>query len=288
MRDDVVFQELLDTCFMTDPQQAQVVRLAANYIAQKSGVATHHLFVVLGSGLKEAANQLGETVAEFSYQEFPGVLAPTAEGHGSTIFSVKLPQSHPDRDVFALVSTGRSHLYEGLSPRTICALPRIAAAAGATHALLTNAGGCLRNWTLGDVMAITDHINMTGISPFEGGVFTDISGVWDKELAAKMKNLAAREGVYAILRGPEYQTMAESRMLAQNGVDMVGMSTVLEAIALHQLQVRVCGLSVTSDLSFSSDPTTHEEVMRAVGSAQGVVREAVAQLATDIVESMER
>ena len=208
-------------------------------------------------------------------------------------------------EVPVLVATGRSHLYEGLAPTQIVQLSRIAAAAGVEFALLTNAGGCLYRpggentasgvcipdtaragatakedrWQLGDLMVIDDHVNLSGASPFTGPVFVDIWQIWDRELSAVLSGIAPRRGVYALLRGPEFQTAAETRALAGLGIDMVGMSTVLEAIALHQLGVRVCGLSVTSDFSFSSAPTTHQAVLKAVRDAFPQIRCAVEALA---------
>lgn len=208
-------------------------------------------------------------------------------------------------EVPVLVATGRSHLYEGLAPTQIVQLSRIAAAAGVEFALLTNAGGCLYRpggentacgvcipdtaragatakedrWQLGDLMVIDDHVNLSGASPFTGPVFVDIWQIWDRELSAVLSGIAPRRGVYAMLRGPEFQTVAETRALAGLGIDMVGMSTVLEAIALHQLGVRVCGLSVTSDFSFSSAPTNHQAVLKAVRGAFPQIRCAVEALA---------
>ena len=208
-------------------------------------------------------------------------------------------------EVPVLVATGRSHLYEGLAPTQIVQLSRIAAAAGVEFALLTNAGGCLYRpggentssgvcipdtaragatakedrWQLGDLMVIDDHVNLSGASPFTGPIFVDIWQIWDRELSAVLSGIAPRRGVYAMLRGPEFQTAAETRALAGLGIDMVGMSTVLEAIALHQLGVRVCGLSVTSDFSFSSAPTTHQAVLKAVRGAFPQIRCAVEVLA---------
>ena len=140
-------------------------------------------------------------------------------------------------------------------------------ASGVRGAVLVNANGCLRKWGLGEVVTITDHLNLTGASPFEGTVFVDVRGVWDEGLVAVLRDVTQREGTYAALRGPEYQTGAETRMLALLGADCVGMSTVLEAIALHQLGVRVAGMSVVSDLSFAEQPTDPQEVVRLAGAA---------------------
>ena len=169
------------------------------------------------------------------------------------------------------MATGRTHLYEGLGVRPVTALARAAVAAGIRRAVLTNANGCLRPWNLGDVMAITDHGNLSGTSPFDGPLFLDVSTVWDAQMTDALRGVCQREGVYAILRGPEYQTMAETRILAGLGVDCVGMSTVMEALTLHALGVRVAGMSVVSDLSFADTPTDPTAVVEAASAAHQTV-----------------
>jgi len=120
-------------------------------------------------------------------------------------------------------------------------------------------------------MAITDHVNFSGASPFDGPLFLDVSAVWDAQMTQALRGVCQREGTYAILRGPEYQTMAETRILAGLGVDCVGMSTVMEAITLHALGVRVAGMSVVSDLSFANAPTDPTAVVEAASAARQTV-----------------
>ena len=249
----------------------------AHQIARRTGAPYHDLLVVLGSGAADALAAWGEPEASLPLSDLPGVLAPVAPGHDDRLDSyvvgrdqeVSEQESGGERRV--LVARGRSHLYEGHGPGPVVALARIAAAAGVRGALLVNAGGCLRSWRIGEVMAITDHLNLTGSSPFDGPVFTDVRCVWDDELADILGGVSERSGVYAALRGPEYQTMAETRMLESIGADCVGMSTVLEAIALHQLGVRVAGMSVVSDLSFAQAPTDPDEVIRLVAGAHTTI-----------------
>ena len=169
------------------------------------------------------------------------------------------------------MATGRTHLYEGLGARPVTALSRASVAAGISRAVLTNANGCLKPWNLGDVMAITDHVNLSGASPFDGPLFLDVSAVWDAQMTGALRGVCQREGTYAILRGTEYQTMAETRILAGLGVDCVGMSTVMEAITLHALGVRVAGMSVVSDLSFADAPTDPSAVVEAASAARQTV-----------------
>jgi len=249
----------------------------AHQIARRTGAPYHDLLVVLGSGAAGALAAWGEPEASLPLSDLPGVLAPVAPGHDDRLDSYvvgrdqKASEQEGGGERRVLVARGRSHLYEGDGPRPVVALARIAAAAGVRGAVLVNAGGCLRSWKIGEVMTITDHLNLTGSSPFDGPVFTDMRSVWDGELAGALGSITARSGVYAALRGPEYQTVAESRMLADLGADCVGMSTVMEAIVLHRLGVRVAGMSIVSDLSFAQAPTDSDEVVRLAAAAHATI-----------------
>ena len=249
----------------------------AHQIARRTGAPYHDLLVVLGSGAAGALAAWGEPEASLPLSDLPGVLAPVAPGHDDRLDSYvvgrdqEASEQEGGGERRVLVARGRSHLYEGHGPRPVVALARIAAAAGVRGAVLVNAGGCLRSWRIGEVMTITDHLNLTGSSPFDGPVFTDIRSVWDGELAGALGSITARSGVYAALRGPEYQTVAESRMLADLGADCVGMSTVMEAIVLHRLGVRVAGMSIVSDLSFAQAPTDPDEVVRLAAAAHATI-----------------
>ena len=249
----------------------------AHQIARRTGAPGHDLLVVLGSGAADALVSWGEPAASLHLSDLPGVMVPVAPGHEDRLDSYvvargrKVTGQEVGGGRRVLVARGRTHLYEGHGPGPVVALSRIAAAAGVRGAVLVNAGGCLRSWHIGEVMTITDHLNLTGSSPFDGPVFTDVRGVWDDELADILSGVTEKAGVYAALRGPEYQTMAEARMLESVGADCVGMSTVLEAIALHQLGVRVAGMSVVSDLSFAQAPTDPDEVVRLAAGAHTTI-----------------
>lgn len=263
----------LEYCFAKQPDKVEQILQGAELIRERTGIEQHDLLVVLGSGLVDTAQDLGEVRATIALRELPLVNVPAAEGHGTDLVSVDVTVDGVVRHV--LVSTGRIHLYEGYSPAEVCALAQIGAMTGVKTAFLTNAGGCLRDWTLGDVMAIADHVNLSGSSPFDGPVFVDIMHLWDAQLTTAIAEHTQRKGVYAILRGPEFQTYTESVRMRESYIDMVGMSTVMEAIALHQLGVRVCGVSVTSDLSFDSTPTEHSQVLKAVQGALPRVQECI-------------
>lgn len=245
-------------------------RAAASALAAMTGCAQHDALVVLGSGLAAAVDELaGErgVLASGRLSDLPGVLTPVADGHEDRWCSIEVGAER------VLVALGRTHLYEGhdIGParRRVTALVRAAAAAGATRAVLTNANGCLREWRLGDVAVVVDHANLTGSSPFDGTVFLDPREVWDPDMATAAAEVADRTGTYAQLRGPEYQSVAESRMLAAAGIEIVGMSTVHEALMARALGMRVAGLSVVSDLSFSTEPVDAETVLAAAEGARG-------------------
>ena len=261
----------------------------AHQIARRTGAPRHDLLVVLGSGAADALASWGEPAASMRLSDLPGVMVPVAPGHEDRLDSYvvargrKVTGQEVGGGRRVLVARGRTHLYEGHGPGPVVALSRIAAAAGVREAVLVNAGGCLRSWHIGEVMTITDHLNLTGSSPFDGPVFTDMRSVWDGELAGALGSITARSGVYAALRGPEYQTVAESRMLADLGADCVGMSTVMEAIALHQLGIRVAGMSIVSDLSFADEPTDPDEVVRLAAAAHTTIAAGIEAVLAAIV-----
>ena len=272
--------DLLDQSLPHDRQRADQIRTAAQQICSTTGVEKYDLFVVCGSGLADSLDRCGEVIAEIDMGDLP-LFIPAAKGHGHLLRSMRI--STLDGVCHLLVATGRIHIYEGYMPADIVQLARIAAMTGIDAAVLTNAGGCLRDWSLGEVMRIKDHVNLSGISPFTGPVFVDISHVWDEEIRQWCLH-ADRDGIYAICRGPEFQTVAESvAMRDAYGIDMVGMSTIMEAIALHQMDVKVAGLSIVADLSFADEPCRHDQVLRAVQSGAVKVAHCVASIAERLI-----
>ena len=246
-------------------------RLAGQALQELAG-GELDVLVVLGSGLAETVDDYegwGAPLNVVKLSSLPGVLAPVADGHRDEL------RTYVVDGLRIAVALGRTHLYEGMGPGPVTALPRSAKAAGAKAAVLCNANGCLRDWELGDVMTIKDHVNLSSISPFDGTVFLDTSNAWDPELTGALKAVTQRSGNYALLRGPEFQTPLETRMLAEAGIDTVGMSTIMEALMLHALGVRLCGMSVVSDLSFANTPTDPEAVVESAARAHQVVLEGV-------------
>jgi purine-nucleoside phosphorylase len=230
--------------------------------------------VVLGSGWRQVADALGEAETECPMAELPGLLAPTVPGHGGTLRSLRVGERR------VLVLLGRSHLYEGRSPAEVVHGVRTAVIAGARVVVLTNAAGAI-NPALrpGEVVLVRDHVNLTGASPLTGGEppagfrsrFVDLTDLYASHLrqVARSVDPSLSEGVYAALRGPHYETPAEVVMLRSLGADLVGMSTALEAIAVHHVGASVLGLSLVTNLAagVSPAPLDHAEVLAAGAAA---------------------
>ena len=235
---------------------------AAEVLARRTGVERHDVAVVLGSGWRPAADVFGPASAEIPMAELPGFLAPTVAGHGGTVRSVRVG------DRRALVLLGRTHSYEGHGVAQVVHGVRTAAAAGCRVVLLTNAAGGLRDgMSVGQPVLISDHLNLTATSPLVGAQFVDLTDLYSARLRAIAREIdpSLADGVYAGLPGPHFETPAEIRMLRTLGADLVGMSTVLEAIAARAAGVEVFGLSLVTNLAagITGEPLNHEEVLAA-------------------------
>ncbi len=226
------------------------------------------LGVVLGSGLGGFTQALDAPV-RVPYREIAGFPATSVAGHGG-----ELVCGTASGTCVACLS-GRVHLYEGHAPSRVVFGVRLLAALGCRAVILTNAAGALRaDLTPGSLVLVSDHINLTGQNPLVGPVeppfprFPDMSDVYDVGLrrlareAANEASIPLSEGVYAGMLGPSYETPAEIRMLRALGADVVGMSTVHEAIALRHRGVRVGALSLVSNLAagLADRPLDHAEV----------------------------
>ncbi len=247
--------------------------------------------IVLGSGLGELADDLDDAVA-IPFSELPGWPAATAPGHVGRLILGRLA----GRPVVML--QGRFHLYEGNDPGLVVQPVLLFKRLGASVVVLTNAAGGLDPaFGPGTLMAISDHINLTGLNPLIGSNddaigprFPDLTEAWNRGLRARLHDAADAEGVtladgiYVGLTGPNYETPAEVRMLAAMGGHAVGMSTVLEAIAARWAGLEVVGVSLVSNAGagYSGAPLTHAEVLEA-GLTSGprlarVIRRFVADL----------
>jgi purine-nucleoside phosphorylase len=256
-----------------------LARSAADHISRATGVGTHDLALVLGSGWGDAAGLIGETTATLDAAEVPGFSAPAVAGHVGTITSVLTPNGKR-----ALVLGARTHFYEGKGVRAVVHGVRSAAAAGATTMILTNGcGGLQEHWQPGTPVLISDHLNLTASSPLEGATFVDLTDLYSERLRrlALEVDPTLEQGVYAQFPGPHYETPAEVRYAKRIGADLVGMSTALEAIAARHAGMEVFGISLVTNLAagISPVPLSHAEVLEA-GQAAGP---RISRLLADIV-----
>jgi purine-nucleoside phosphorylase len=239
---------------------------AAAVLRERTGVQTHEVALVMGSGWLPAVDALGAATAELSTSDLPGFAPPAVAGHAGKIRSVRSGEKN------LLVFLGRTHFYEGLGVRSVVHGMRTAAAAGCSVAVLTNGcGGLDERWQPGTPVLIRDHINLTGTSPIEGANFVDLTDLYSARLRALCKQVDGTldEGVYVQFPGPHYETPAEIRMVRTIGGDLVGMSTVLEAIAAREAGMEVLGISLVTNLAagITGAPLNHQEVLGAGRSA---------------------
>jgi purine-nucleoside phosphorylase len=223
---------------------------------------------VLGSGLGGVVAGFA-IEAEVPFSEVEGMPASTVPGHLGRFVLVR-PNGVP-----VLIAQGRSHLYEGLSAVAVTAQVRAMHSLGVRTLVLSNAAGAIHaDFQPGELMVISDHLNLTGTSPLVGGPhFHDMGAVYSKHLRLRMQAAAAaagiilREGVYAGLLGPQYETPAEVRMLRTLGADAVGMSTVLEAIQARALGMEVLGISTLTNWAagLKDESLCHHDVMTVGG-----------------------
>lgn len=265
---------------------------ASAYINERID-AIPEIGIILGSGLGPLADEVTDKV-EIPYEEIPNFPSSKVEGHSNKLIIGKI------YDKSVIVMKGRFHYYEGYSMDEVTFPIRVFAMLGVEKLIVTNAaGGIDKKFKLGDLMLINDHINISGLSPLRGTNisqfgprFLGMTNAYSDRLievakkkassikmeavtkeddeilddtAKKVKKLInkinVREGVYAFMPGPQYETKAEIKMLSTLGASAVGMSTVPEVIAACHSGMEVLGVSCITNLCFSSNPPTHDEVI---------------------------
>ena len=248
--------------------------------------------IVLGSGLASVADRL-QGAHTAPYASLPGFPETTVAGHAGRLVVGTLS----GRKVLAFC--GRVHGYEGYPPAEIGFGVRVAAALGAHTVIATNAaGGVDPAFAPGEIVAISDQINLTGLSPLTGPNderlgprFLDMTDAYAKELRAIADRVAPaaigkplREAIYAGMPGPAYETPAEVRLLRALGAGLVGMSTVLEVIAARHAGLAVLGLSLVANhaAGVTGEPLRHEDVTRAAAAGA----EAMGKLAAAVVAEL--
>jgi purine-nucleoside phosphorylase len=268
------------------------VQESVRAIRAHTGPGEPKVGLILGSGLSSFAETLESGLA-IPYPELPFFPPASVPGHPGRLVVGRIEGE------LAIALQGRAHYYEGYSPQQLAHPTRVLCALGIRTLVVTNAaGGVNPSFLPGELMAITDHINLAGWNPLIGpnderfGVrFPDMSAAYDHRLlelliqTASRQSIRLRTGVYAMLAGPSYETPAEVRALRVLGADAVGMSTVPEVLVARQMGVRVAGMSCITNLApgVGAKPVTHEEVAETAHRVQGVfsaiLRQFIAQCA---------
>lgn len=244
------------------------IQRAAELLAQRVAPREPKVGLILGSGLGAFADSLDDP-APVPYDSLPGFAQSTVKGHAGRFVAGKA------EGVEVLAMQGRVHLYEGLPIAQVVLPARTMVAMGCKIFVITNAaGGISEGLTPGDLVLLSDHLNLQGQNPLTGenderlGLrFPDMTEAYApglRELAkqvGKSQGLQLEEGVYAGLLGPSYETPAEIRMLRAMGADLAGMSTVPEVIAVNHMGARVLGISCVTNLAAGlGGKLTHDEV----------------------------
>lgn len=266
------------------------IQEAAQYISSKSSIQPE-IGLILGSGLGVLADLIEDGVS-IPYQDIPHFPVSTVEGHEGELLLGTI-KGRP-----VVMMKGRFHMYEGYGPEVTAFPVRVMKELGVKSLLVTNAaGGVNTEFEPGDLMIISDHLNMQGTNPLIGpndaalGVrFPDMSEAYSLRLrtiakkTAKARGFKVKKGVYAGLLGPTYETPAEIVMLRVLGADAVGMSTVSEVIVARHSGMEVLGISCISNMAAGilDQPLSHDEVMETTER----VREKFLGLVLDIIPQM--
>lgn len=253
----------------------QKIQETADFLKSRM-TTTPETAIILGTGLGSLVNEITDKY-EIKYEEIPNFPLSTVEGHSGKLIFGKLG----NKEIMAM--QGRFHFYEGYSMKEVTFPVRVMRELGIKTLFVSNAaGGMDPGFIIGDLMIITDHINMFPEHPLRGknipygDRFPDMSQAYDKELIAMAKEIAAEkgirvvEGIYLGTQGPTFETPAEYRMFHRMGGDAVGMSTVPEVIVARHCGIRVFGISVITDLGVEGivEEVSHEEVQKAADAAQ--------------------
>jgi purine-nucleoside phosphorylase len=263
---------------------------AADAVRSRIGDLEPAVGLVLGSGLGSLGDEFEEAV-RIPYEDLPHWPPVGVAGHSGTLVAGLL------EGVPAVALKGRAHLYEGHSAGVVTLPVRVLAALGIRALFVSNAAGAINpDFEPGDLMLISDHLNLMGQNPLTGPVvagdlrFPDMTDAYDTKLrnlareTALSGDLPLKEGVYAGLLGPSYETPAEIRMLERMGADAVGMSTVPEVIVAGALGLRCFGVSCMTNFAagISPEPLSHTDVMqvteRVGGQFRALVRSVIGRI----------
>jgi purine-nucleoside phosphorylase len=272
--------------------RADAVRAAAAAIrARVGGEVGAQIAIILGTGLGALAKAI-RVEHTVEYRDVPGFPLSTVESHAGRLLIGTLGGKR------VMAMQGRFHRYEGYSLQQVTFPVRVLQALGAKTLIVSNAcGGMRADWKAGDLMLITDQINMLGDNPLVGPNddslgprFPDMSLPYDAELCGLVRNVAEskgillREGVYVAVAGPNLETRAEYRMLRSFGADVVGMSTVPEVIVARHGGMRCLGISIITDMCIPEalEPASLEKILKVAAGAEP----NLTALVTGVVEKL--
>jgi purine-nucleoside phosphorylase len=263
------------------------IQEAAGVVRQRTRLRPD-VAIVLGTGLGGLAAEMAVEAA-IPYEEIPGFPLSTVESHAGRLLLGRLGR----RPVVAM--QGRFHRYEGYDLATVTFPVRVMHALGAGFLFVSNAcGGMNPLWSPGDLVLLSDHINLLGDNPLVGANddrlgprFPDMSAPYDPELRALARAVALelgitlREGVYVAVPGPNLETRAEYRMLRMMGADVVGMSTVPEVIVAAHAGMRTLGISIVTDqcLPDALEPADLGRIIATAGRAEPLLTRLITRLA---------
>ncbi|NIO05046.1 MAG: purine-nucleoside phosphorylase [Proteobacteria bacterium] len=246
--------------------------------------------IILGSGLGTLVDEMRDTV-KIKFDEIPNFPVSSVEGHkGEVVFG-------SFSGVNVLAFSGRVHYYEGYSMQKVCFPVRVMAGLGVEILVITNVSGAVNeSFSPGDIIVISDHINLMGDNPLRGTThFVDMTEAYSRELralahdAADRLGIKLREGVYLGLSGPSYETPAEIRMLRNMGADIVGMSTVPEVIMAKSLGMRVLGLSMITNMAagMTGMPLSHKAIIETAENAADELKGLVSGIIQNLNSKLE-
>jgi purine-nucleoside phosphorylase len=255
--------------------------------------------LILGSGLGGFAETMGGRVA-IPFDRIPGIPPSTIAGHAGRLVFGRIGGRAGSGDLEVLAMQGRVHFYEGHDLARVAFPARVLIASGCQILILTNAaGGADPTLTPGEIVILSDHINLLGGSPLcgpnddvLGPRFPDMSEAYDPALRALAKEagrelgMTLREGIYAALPGPQYETPAEVRMARSLGADLVGMSTVPETIVAQHMGAKVLGLSCVTNLAagLAAHKLSHDEVTKTAARVRGQFEQLLGRLLIKLAE----
>lgn len=264
----------------------QQIDESAGYISTFCNGQVPRIAIILGSGLGPLANHIDDSVT-IPYSRIPHFQQPTATGHKGNLIIGTLGGKR------VMAMQGRFHYYEGYTMQQVTFPVRVMARLGVKYLFVSNAAGAVNpEYRVGDLMIITDHINLFPEHPLRGKNFPtgprfpDMHETYDRSLIKEATTIAKEEkirityGVYVGVQGPTFETPAEYKMYRMMGGDAVGMSTVPEVIVAHHCGIRTFGISVITDLGGFDTPVevSHEEVQEAANKAQPFMTEIMRQM----------